>query len=193
MTEQDIKNIVEKIKTEEQEEDLFCFDEVEHQEPVKQKITETVKTEFDKSLEKFIEEQLKKEEIQELKKQTEEKYWIESKYPSFEKIMELKQQYKNITLVEIGDQLEEAVFQIAPAMYIIKPMPQTMYQKFIMEYGAIAANITEFTKYSISECVLYPEIDNTDIEEMSVGVGDLLSNEIYKFSRFASTKKITRI
>ena len=58
MTEQDIKNIVEKIKTEEQEEDLFCFDEVKHQEPVEQKITETVKTEFDKSLEKFIEEHL---------------------------------------------------------------------------------------------------------------------------------------
>ena len=72
-------------------------------------------------------------------------------------------------------------------------MPQHKYQDFIANAGSIAANLIAFTQYSIKECVLFPELDDIDLEEMPVGVGDILTNEIWKFSRFASTKKITRI
>ena len=189
---EEIEEIVKKIKQQEEENDLFDFSfaQKDNSENVEQ---ENQKKHNNDDLDKYIEEQLKNPEIIEFKKQTETEEWKEKKYPSFEKIMELKQQYKNITLVEMGDKLEEAIFQIKQSLYIIKPMPQTKYQNFIANVGAIAANITEFTKYSIAECVVFPELDETDLEEMPIGVGDILTNEIWRFSRFASTKKITRI
>lgn len=189
---EEIEEIVKKIKQQEEENDLFDFSfaQKDNSENVEQ---ENQKKHNNDDLDKYIEEQLKNPEIIEFKKQTETEEWTEKKYPSFEKIMELKQQYKNITLVEMGDKLEEAIFQIKQSLYIIKPMPQTKYQNFIANVGAIAANITEFTKYSIAECVVFPELDEIDLEEMPIGVGDILTNEIWRFSRFASTKKITRI
>lgn len=189
---EEIEEIVKKIKQQEEENDLFDFSfaQKDNSENAEQ---ENQKKHNNDDLDNYIEEQLKNPEIIEFKKQTETEEWEEKKYPSFEKIMELKQQYKNITLVEMGDKLEEAIFQIKQSLYIIKPMPQTKYQNFIANVGAIAANITEFTKYSIAECVVFPELDEIDLEEMPIGVGDILTNEIWRFSRFASTKKITRI
>ena len=192
---ENILKIAEQInKTQTQnEEDLFDFSFVEkkEQEPEKQIGKEKVFVNSD--LEKYIEEQLKNQDVLELKKRTESEEWQENNYPSFEKIMELKQQYKNITLAEIGDKLEEAVFKIKQSLYILKPMSQHKYQYFIANVGPIAANLIAFTQYSIRECVLFPELDDIDLEEMPVGVGDIITNEIWKFSRFASTKKITRI
>lgn len=189
---EEIEEIVKKIKQQEEENDLFDFSFA--QKDNSENVEQENKTKHNNDdLDKYIEEQLKNPEIIEFKKQTETEEWKEKKYPSFEKIMELKQQYKNITLVEMGDKLEEAIFQIKQSLYIIKPMPQTKYQNFIANVGAIAANITEFTKYSIAECVVFPELDEIDLEEMPIGVGDILTNEIWRFSRFASTKKITRI
>ena len=190
---EDILKIAERIsETQTQnEEDLFDFSFAEKKEQEQETKTEKVFVSSD--LEKYIEEQLKNPDVLELKKQTESEEWKENNYPSFEKIMELKQQYKNITLAEIGDKLEEAVFKIKPSLYILKPMPQHKYQDFIANVGSIAANLIAFTQYSIRECVLFPELDDIDLEEMPVGVGDILTNEIWKVSRFASTKKITTI
>lgn len=192
---EDILKIAEQInKTQTQnEEDLFDFSFAEKKEQEPEIKIEKEKVFVNLDLEKYIEEQLKNPDVLDLKKQTESEEWKENNYPSFEKIMELKQQYKNITLAEIGDKLEEAVFKIKPSLYILKPMPQHKYQDFIANVGSIAANLIAFTQYSIRECVLFPELDDIDLEEMPVGVGDILTNEIWKFSRFASTKKITRI
>ena len=192
---ENILKIAEQInKTQTQnEEDLFDFSFVEKKEQELEKQIEKEKVFVNSDLEKYIEEQLKNQDVLELKKQTESEEWQENNYPSFEKIMELKQQYKNITLAEIGDKLEEAVFKIKQSLYILKPMSQHKYQDFIANVGPIAANLIAFTQYSIRECVLFPELDDIDLEEMPVGVGDIITNEIWKFSRFASTKKITRI
>ena len=192
---EDILKIAEQInKTQTQnEEDLFDFSFVEKKEQELEKQIEKEKVFVNSDLEKYIEEQLKNQDVLELKKRTESEEWQENNYPSFEKIMELKQQYKNITLAEIGDKLEEAVFKIKQSLYILKPMSQHKYQDFIANVGPIAANLIAFTQYSIRECVLFPELDDIDLEEMPVGVGDIITNEIWKFSRFASTKKITRI
>ena len=192
---ENILKIAEQInKTQTQnEEDLFDFSFVEKKEQEPEKQIEKEKVFVNSDLEKYIEEQLKNQDVLELKKRTESEEWQENNYPSFEKIMELKQQYKNITLAEIGDKLEEAVFKIKQSLYILKPMSQHKYQDFIANVGPIAANLIAFTQYSIRECVLFPELDDIDLEEMPVGVGDIITNEIWKFSRFASTKKITRI
>ena len=192
---ENILKIAEQInKTQTQnEEDLFDFSFVEKKEQELEKQIEKEKVFVNSDLEKYIEEQLKNQDVLELKKRTESEEWQENNYPSFEKIMELKQQYKNITLAEIGDKLEEAVFKIKQSLYILKPMSQHKYQDFIANVGSIAANLIAFTQYSIRECVLFPELDDIDLEEMPVGVGDIITNEIWKFSRFASTKKITRI
>ena len=192
---ENILKIAEQInKTQTQnEEDLFDFSFVEKKEQEPEKQIEKEKVFVHSDLEKYIEEQLKNQDVLELKKRTESEEWQENNYPSFEKIMELKQQYKNITLAEIGDKLEEAVFKIKQSLYILKPMSQHKYQDFIANVGPIAANLIAFTQYSIRECVLFPELDDIDLEEMPVGVGDIITNEIWKFSRFASTKKITRI
>ena len=192
---ENILKIAEQInKTQTQnEEDLFDFSFVEKKEQELEKQIEKEKVFVNSDLEKYIEEQLKNQDVLELKKRTESEEWQENNYPSFEKIMELKQQYKNITLAEIGDKLEEAVFKIKQSLYILKPMSQHKYQEFIANVGPIAANLIAFTQYSIRECVLFPELDDIDLEEMPVGVGDIITNEIWKFSRFASTKKITRI
>lgn len=192
---ENILKIAEQInKTQTQnEEDLFDFSFVEKKEQEPEKQIEKEKVFVNSDLEKYIEEQLKNQDVLELKKRTESEEWQENNYPSFEKIMELKQQYKNITLAEIGDKLEEAVFKIKQSLYILKPMSQHKYQDFIANVGSIAANLIAFTQYSIRECVLFPELDDIDLEEMPVGVGDIITNEIWKFSRFASTKKITRI
>ena len=192
---ENILKIAEQInKTQTQnEEDLFDFSFAEKKEQEPEKQIEKEKVFVNSDLEKYIEEQLKNQDVLELKKRTESEEWQENNYPSFEKIMELKQQYKNITLAEIGDKLEEAVFKIKQSLYILKPMSQHKYQDFIANVGPIAANLIAFTQYSIRECVLFPELDDIDLEEMPVGVGDIITNEIWKFSRFASTKKITRI
>ena len=185
-----IDELVEQIE-QNKEEDLFNFEEKKDLNENETK--KDILNHQDETQNSFIENELKKEDVQNLKIQTESYDWKEKHFPSFETIMELKQQYKNITLVEIGDKLEDSVFKIPPMLYILKPMPQTKYQLFITNVGAIAANLTKFTTYALKECVVFPEMDESDFEEIPIGVGDILINEIYKFSRFASTKKITRI
>ena len=195
---EDIKKIIDDIKQEEaKDEDLFDFSfvetdgESEEQNKKEQEEKPTIQTEDE--LQNYINEQLKNKEVLALKKRTEEHEWIKNNYPSFEKIMDLKRIYKNITIVEMGDSLEQTLFALEPKLYIIRAMPQSVYQQFLANTGTIAENIIAFTSYSILECVIYPELDEEDVEQIPVGVGDILTNEINKFSRFASTKKITRI
>ena len=92
---EEIEEIVKKIKQQEEENDLFDFSfaQKDNSENVEQ---ENQKKHNNDDLDKYIEEQLKNPEIIEFKKQTETEEWKEKKYPSFEKIMELKLPVKAI-------------------------------------------------------------------------------------------------
>ena len=170
-------------------EDLFDFGEDENVKPS----TENTKQIKDFDLNKYSQEQLKEEKTKKLKERTEEEEWKNNNFPSFETIMNLKAHYKNISLVEIGDQLEDSIFHISPKMYIIKPLPQAKYMHFVENVGSISSNMIAFNKFCLEECVLYPELDSIDIEELSIADGDMLINEINKCSRYSSTKSIIRV
>lgn len=187
------KELLNKIISE--EENLFDFGATEEKpvEEIKNSTPAASSSEKSKiSYEEFLEKELLKKEIQDLKAKTEDSTYPMF-YPNFETIMKFKHEYKNITMIEIGDKIEETYWDIPSQMYLIKPLSYIAYMNFLEEVGSISSNLGAYYRMMMKECILFPEIDENDIDEMPSGVADILINQLNKMTRFDTVKSVQRI
>ncbi|WP_297407809.1 hypothetical protein [uncultured Cetobacterium sp.] len=144
------------------------------------------------SLEEFIEEELKKPQIQSLKILIESNQHI-SNSPTFEEIMNFKKTHGGIFVIVIGLDFEEEVFGIPKETFICKTIKDKDYTEIFKKNNDAEEDFEFMKKELISRSVLFPPIKSSDVDRLKIGIVDVLLPAILKHSRFTTSHKIIRL
>lgn len=165
------------------------LDEVNLEEYLKN--TYSFKETQQKTFEEYKKEELEKKDIKAI-------YNLYNKgeklngFDTFDDFLKYKRT-NHVFFITIGLPFEKTLFDIETKLFICKTFTSADYLRMIKEVPEADTDFSLFNRYLISSCVLYPEILNEEVDNLELGIQDVLIPALMKHSRLNTNYDIQRL
>ena len=143
------------------------------------------------TFEEFKKAELEKDEIKTILELYNKGYTLKG-FDTFDDFIKYKKA-NHIFFVTIGLPFEKVLFDIEPKLFICRSFTSADYLKMIKEAPESEIDFGVFNRYLISNCVLFPEIPNDEVDNLELGVQDILIPALMKHSRLNSNYDVRRL
>ena len=155
------------------------------------KATYAFKETQQKTFDEYKKEELEKEDIKTIKKMYDEGHILKG-FETFDDFLKYKRG-NHIFFVTVGLPFEKVLFDIDIKVFICRAFTSADYLKMLKETPEADVDFSLFNKYLISRCVLFPEIPENEVENLELGVQDILIPALMKHSRLNSNYEVQRL
>lgn len=169
--------------------DEIKFDEVKLDEYLK--ATYAFKETQQKTFDEYKREELEKEDIKTIKQMYDDGYKLKG-FDTFDDFLQYKRG-NHIFFVSVGLPFEKVLFDIDVKIFICRSFTSADYLKMLKETPEADVDFALFNKYLISKCVLFPEIQEDEVDNLELGVQDVLIPALMKHSRMNTNYEIQRL
>lgn len=169
--------------------DEIKFDEVKLDEYLK--ATYAFKETQQKTFDEYKREELEKEDIKTIKKMYDDGYTLKG-FDTFDDFLQYKRG-NHIFFISVGLPFEKVLFDIDVKIFICRSFTSADYIKMLKETPEADVDFALFNKYLISKCVLFPEIPEDEVDNLELGVQDVLIPALMKHSRMNTNYEIQRL
>lgn len=143
------------------------------------------------TFEEFKKKELEKEEIQSILELYDKGYKLKG-FETFDSFIEYKKA-NHIFFITVGLPFEKILFDIEPKLFICRSFTSADYLKMLKEAPEAEIDFGVFNRYLISNCVLFPEIPNNEVDNLELGIQDILIPALMKHSRLNSNYDVRRL
>lgn len=165
------------------------FDEVKLEEYLK--TTYAFKETQQKTFEEYKKEELEKENIRIIQKMYDDGYTLKG-FNTFDDFLQYKRN-NHIFFITVGLPFEKVLFDIDIKMFICRSFTSADYLKMLKETPEAEIDFALFNRYLISNCVLFPEITENEVDNLELGVQDVLIPALMKHSRLNANYEVQRL
>lgn len=146
----------------------------------------------DMSLEEFIEKELEKPRVRELKEMIDSKSHIKG-FPTFEEVMLYKKTHGGLFIIVVGLDFEQEVFGIPVEIYLCRTIKDEDHVEMLEANPEAETDLEFMKKFLLSKAIIFPHIRMEDVPKLKVGVIDILLPAVMKHSRYNPNHKIIRL